>query len=1229
VPEVHDIFKRFANVFDQTYTRFLDLQKSEAQAREAQIDAALERVRSQSMGMQSSKDFSKVTTEMFNQLRQFGGDLFAAGIVFCDKHEGHVEQWHSLPDAGMLSPFIVPVNLDYIHQYRYDQWKKGVELFKIEIPGDFIEQHFKDIFNLPSAQKVLKDFEDQNTPMPETPPWEIDYGASFKQGYILVSSLQPFKEAEILPRFAKVFEQTYTRFNDLQKAEAQAREAQIEASMEKIRSRSLAMQKPEELIEVAEVLRKEMGLLGVEELETSSIYIVDKKNQEAECWYAIKDIREANRKLVSDEMTLILSATWVGNEMWKFYISEKEQTSIVMKGANRKEWINYCADKSKVLQGYYGDEIPERTYHLVKFNGGYMGAASPGDVSSESWDLLKRAAAVFSLAYTRFKDLQDAEARAREAQIEVALERVRSRTMGMQKSEELKYVVATIFEKLSGLNIEMNGGMSIATFVEDSKDLIHWFVNPALVEGVFEMRLNYFPSKVYDDFNDARDNDKEILCVVYNKEELTEYFGYAFKFTGFAIAPDDAKQWVLDQPSFGYTAAIRKHSAIFFNDYTGKFFSEEENAVLLRFSNVFEQAYVRFLDLQKAEAQAREAQIEAALERVRSRTMGMQGSDELKEVIQLIYEQFVQLNIQTEHTGFIMDYKTREDYNSWIADRFGTPSQVTIPYFDCIYYNHFNDAKTKGLDFFAVTLSFEEKNSFYNGLFQRIPGFPEESKKIIFEAPAFAISTVLLENIALYIENFAGVPYSDEENDTLMRFGKVFQQTYTRFLDLQKAEAQAREAKIEAALEKVRSKTMAMQKSDELADTAAVVFQQLINLGLEPNRIYITIIKDEEGACEFWITDEDGKKVSSVFNANLTQNNSFKKMYTGWKQKKKSITIDMQGEELEEYFKHLTNLNVPFKGGLKQKRRLQYIAYFSKGFIGVASPDETKPETSELLERFAAVFNLTYTRFNDLQQAEVQNKIIQAENNRKSKELEDARQLQLGMLPRELPNLPHLDIAVYMKTATEVGGDYYDFNVDSNGTLTLIVGDATGHGMMSGMMVSIMKSFFIADRNKIELKQFFENANNSIKDMQLGRLMMALAGIQITSEKIIATNAGMPSLLYFRNKSQKAGEFVSHNLPLGGMKNTNYMLKEIRYETGDTLLLMSDGFAELKNKNNEQYGYDRLKKEFMSVATKSPKEIIERLNISASEWCNGTEPEDDVTFVVVKVKNLNGSNLNT
>ena len=79
------------------------------------------------------------------------------------------------------------------------------------------------------------------------------------------------------------------------------------------------------------------------------------------------------------------------------------------------------------------------------------------------------------------------------------------------------------------------------------------------------------------------------------------------------------------------------------------------------------------------------------------------------------------------------------------------------------------------------------------------------------------------------------------------------------------------------------------------------------------------------------------------------------------------MMIDMQGKELEEFFKHLSGLDVPFKRG---KRRLEYIAYFAKGFIGMASPDEQPAETIQLLERFAAVFNLTFTRFNDLKIAE-------------------------------------------------------------------------------------------------------------------------------------------------------------------------------------------------------------------------------------------------------------------
>ena len=83
----------------------------------------------------------------------------------------------------------------------------------------------------------------------------------------------------------------------------------------------------------------------------------------------------------------------------------------------------------------------------------------------------------------------------------------------------------------------------------------------------------------------------------------------------------------------------------------------------------------------------------------------------------------------------------------------------------------------------------------------------------------------------------------------------------------------------------------------------------------------------------------------------------------------------------------------------------------------------------------------------------------EAENSRKSQELEEARKLQLALLPEKLPDLPNLQIAVYMKTATEVGGDYYDFYISADGTLNVAMGDATGHGMQAGTVVTLETIF--------------------------------------------------------------------------------------------------------------------------------------------------------------------------
>src|SRR4030095_15790783 len=216
-------------------------------------------------------------------------------------------------------------------------------------------------------------------------------------------------------------------------------------------------------------------------------------------------------------------------------------------------------------------------------------------------------------------------------------------------------------------------------------------------------------------------------------------------------------------------------------------------------------------------------------------------------------------------------------------------------------------------------------------------------------------------------------PHADAEREVMKRFASVFSLTFRRYQDLKKAEAQAREAQIEAGLERVRSRTMAMHKSDELAETAVVLFKQMIGLGIEPNRLYIAIINDNSGDLEFWITDENGEKLSSRYMVNIHKNISIKKMYEGWASKKKAITIDMQGKELEDWLTYWQEeFHVAFKPGAAMKRRVQNIAYFSKGFIAIASSEDQPETTINLLERFAAVFNLTYTRFSDLQQAEGQ-----------------------------------------------------------------------------------------------------------------------------------------------------------------------------------------------------------------------------------------------------------------
>ncbi len=253
-------------------------------------------------------------------------------------------------------------------------------------------------------------------------------------------------------------------------------------------------------------------------------------------------------------------------------------------------------------------------------------------------------------------------------------------------------------------------------------------------------------------------------------------------------------------------------------------------------------------------------------------------------------------------------------------------------------------------------------------------------------------------------------------------------------------------------------------------------------------------------------------------------------------------------------------------------------------------------------------------------QQELERARLEAENARKSQELEEARRIQQSMLPSAVPVLPELEIAVYMRPATEVGGDYYDFKLHDDGALTAAIGDATGHGMQAGAMVSATKGLFTAVADDPEPVRILKRGTKALKSMGLHRMFMALTVAKFRGKEIHIAAAGMPYPLVYRSKTGAVEEIELKGMPLGGFDDFPYQGKKLSLESGDTVLFMSDGLPEMFNHQNQLYGEHRVKDLLSVIGSNSPEEIVNALCLAGEEWADGRAQEDDVTFVVVKVK---------
>ena len=245
---------------------------------------------------------------------------------------------------------------------------------------------------------------------------------------------------------------------------------------------------------------------------------------------------------------------------------------------------------------------------------------------------------------------------------------------------------------------------------------------------------------------------------------------------------------------------------------------------------------------------------------------------------------------------------------------------------------------------------------------------------------------------------------------------------------------------------------------------------------------------------------------------------------------------------------------------------------------------------------------------------------IEAENEQRAKEMEEARQLQLSMLPKTVPQLPHMEIAAYMKTATEVGGDYYDFHLSDSGELTVVAGDATGHGLKAGTVVTATKSLFNHLAETPDVTEFFYHSSRALKRMNLRSLFMAMTVARIKGYELTLSSAGMPPTLIYRAGRKDIEKIPLTGIPLGSMSDYRYRQQQVQLGVGDVVVLMSDGLPERFNPNDEMLDYDRVEELLVGIAERSSQEIIQSLIRAGDDWANGRPQDDDVTFVVLKVK---------
>jgi signal transduction histidine kinase len=567
----------------------------------------------------------------------------------------------------------------------------------------------------------------------------------------------------------------------------------------------MGMQSSDELREVVLVINEQLQQLHFDS-KACNIIILDKKTGDATYWVSgfTKDIYPVSYHVpyLDHPYYKVLLNPWKKGEPYAVYSYEgAEKKNFDKRFFSETGFKNVPAGARKEMMG-----LPFVTLSTAYFANGAIQVLGPEALSDEKALILRRFAKVFDQTYTRFLDLKKAEIQAREAQIELGLEKVRTRAMAMQRSSELSDLVDTVFQELTKLDFALN--WCIINII-DAPGLCNtvWAANVDTGKPPESYHMLFEDYPFHDAMMQGYLDRASRFIYTLEGEEKKVYDEYLFSQTEFRKVPEEAQ---------AASRAMEKYVCSFtFSNFGGlqtvgsEPLSDSNLDILERFGKVFDLTYTRFNDLLNAEAQARVAQIETALERVRSRTMAMQHSDELAEASHLLDKEVRGLGIKT--WGCAFNIYREKDSIEWFGNEAGLLPTYTVPR-QGIFKEYF-DLGQKGESLFINEIAGEECTAHYEFM-STLPVVGDvlrQLKKTNGSFPSYQIDHVAYFKYGYLL--FITREEVPEAHEIFKRFAKVFEQTYTRFLDLQLKEEQAVKLVAEKRrLEKTLSDLQATQK---------------------------------------------------------------------------------------------------------------------------------------------------------------------------------------------------------------------------------------------------------------------------------------------------------------------------------------------------------------------------------------------------------------------------------